>query len=249
MPSLLQPGTVRLEEQLAALEALQKEVNARHLLAVCYTVSVHLLVLQVQTRWRTSDDFGRIDIVVAELLRKGSPAEALIYLDRVRLVLAMPTRPLPACSCLACAALHVVRSPLLMQVRQLFDKIHAKLRSSVDEPAAEANGSTTGRLASTSKVIMRAQSLATSAMQHSGWAVMLAESVRGCQGTLTRHCCQSEVLSLAKAQRCDAAQQVGSRVWLHVHPSAAGVVTARSDTSPMMSCLPARSNRMGAAHP
>ena len=86
MPSLLQPGTVRLEEQLAALEALQKEVDVRHLLAVCYTAtSVHLLVLQVQTRWRTSDDFGRIDIVVAELLRKGSPAEALIYLDRVRL--------------------------------------------------------------------------------------------------------------------------------------------------------------------
>ena len=36
MPSLLQPGTVRLEEQLAALESLQKEVTARHLLAVCY---------------------------------------------------------------------------------------------------------------------------------------------------------------------------------------------------------------------
>ena len=66
-----------------------------------------------------------------------------------------------------------------MQVRQLFDKIHAKLRSSVDEPAAEANGGTTGRLASTTKVIMKAQSFANSAMQHSGWAVTLVESVQG----------------------------------------------------------------------
>eukprot|EP00891_Asterochloris_glomerata_P003184 jgi/Astpho2/3184/fgenesh1_pg.00052_%23_15_t len=97
MPTLLQPGTVRLEEQLAILEALQKEV---------------------QTRWRTSDEFGRIDIVVAELLRKGSPAEALSYLDRVR---------------------------------QLFDKIHAKLRSTVDEPAAEASGGNAGRFASTTR--------------------------------------------------------------------------------------------------
>ena len=135
--------------------------------------SVHLLVLQVQTRWRTSDDFGRIDIVVAELLRKGSHAEALIYLDRVRLVRERPKRAL------VCAALHVAKSLLLMQVRQLFDKIHAKLRSTVDEPAAEANGATTGRLASTTKVIMRAQSLAASAMQHSGWAVKLARFVQG----------------------------------------------------------------------
>ena len=89
MPSLLQPGTVRLEEQLAALEALQKEVMARHLLAAQLGTAepVHLLVLQVQIRWRTSDVFGRIDIVVAELLRKGSPAEALSYLDRVGLIL------------------------------------------------------------------------------------------------------------------------------------------------------------------
>ena len=49
----------------------------------------------------------------------------------------------------------------------------------MDEPAAEAIGATTGRLASTTKVIVRAQSIATSAMQHSGWAVMLAEAVQG----------------------------------------------------------------------
>ena len=66
-----------------------------------------------------------------------------------------------------------------MQVRQLFDKIYARLRSTMDESAAEANGATTGRLATTTKVIMRAQSLATSAMQHSGWAGTLAKSVQG----------------------------------------------------------------------
>ena len=65
-------------------------------------------MLQVQTRWRTSDEFGRIDIVVAELLRKGSPAEALSYLDRVMLVLETPTRP-----CLSAAALPVL--PCMLQ--------------------------------------------------------------------------------------------------------------------------------------
>ena len=60
-------------------------------------------MLQVQTWWRTSDDFSRIDIVVAELLRKGSPAEALSYLDRVRLVLETLTSP-----CLPAAALPVL---------------------------------------------------------------------------------------------------------------------------------------------
>ena len=58
---LLPKGTVVLEEQLAALDALQREVQAR---------------------WRSPDDFARIDLVVADLMHRGAHAEAVRYLEK-----------------------------------------------------------------------------------------------------------------------------------------------------------------------